>query len=78
MYFWRAKQKQQIVFYLYFYVPWDCLSPIVLLCDAIQKLMTSLLLEKNVEQLIMLFIQLTWDMMLYDKQNIVDSKHLTR
>jgi hypothetical protein len=21
-YFWRAKHKQQIVFYLYFYVPW--------------------------------------------------------
>ncbi len=22
-YFWRAKHKQQIVFYLYFYVPWS-------------------------------------------------------
>ncbi len=21
-YFWRAKHKQEIVFYLYFYVPW--------------------------------------------------------
>ncbi len=22
-YFWRAKHKQQIEFYLYFYVPWE-------------------------------------------------------